>query len=85
MKSWPVFASWAYLAVALFGLIVPLIWNMFKSRGSFLGEDAANEFEWLCEEARKRLNFHLNREKYSIGGGLSNGLLLFSTTAVPAR
>jgi hypothetical protein len=63
MNNWAVIASWVYLAAALLGLILPMIWNRLKQRGSFFSQDEANEFEWLSQEERERLNFHLNREK----------------------
>jgi hypothetical protein len=62
MSNWEL-AFWAYLALAFLGLAAPLIWNEFKPRGAFFDRDAANEFEWLSQEERNRLNFHLNREK----------------------
>lgn len=55
MKDWALIASWAYLAVALLGLAVPMIWNWLKQRGGFLSENEAVGFEWLGQEERKRL------------------------------
>ena len=52
-----------YFAIAILGLAVPGVWFWSHLPETYYKKDAANDFSWLTEDERARLNHHLNREK----------------------
>lgn len=57
-------AFWLYLVIAILSLAVPVVFIIWRIKPeTWFGADVADEFTWLTEAERKRLNFHFNREK----------------------
>jgi hypothetical protein len=62
MKDLTLLACWAYLIVAVAGLI-PFFSYLLRPKGAYFLENAADKITGLSEEGRTRLNEHLNRER----------------------
>jgi len=57
-------AFWIYLSLAILSIAIPIAITFFKPPETWFTSKEANNFTWLSDEDIKRLNFHLDREKF---------------------